>query len=50
MDKEALYWLFSTIAQSYGAIVGIVGLLVVYQLENKNRLSASATINSEEIR
>jgi hypothetical protein len=41
MDKETLFWLFSTIAQSYGAIVGIIGLLVIYRLENQSRLRGS---------
>ena len=34
---QTLYWLFSTIAQSYGAIIGFIGLLVVYRLDNQSR-------------
>ena len=41
MNQDTLFWLFSTIAQAYGAIVGIVGLLVVYRLDNQNRLRES---------
>lgn len=41
MEERTLYWLFSTIAQAYGAIIGIVGLLVVYQLENLSRRRGS---------
>jgi len=33
MDKVMLYWLFSTIAQTYGAIVGVIGMLTVYRLQ-----------------
>ena len=33
MDSEALKWLFSSIAQTYGALVGILGMLVVYKLQ-----------------
>ena len=43
MDENTLYWLFSTIAQSYGAIIGIIGLLVVYRLETQSRLRESIT-------
>ena len=39
MDSgDMLYWFFSTIAQTYGAIIAIIGLLVVYRLDNQNRL------------
>lgn len=38
MNQDTLYWLFSTIAQTYGAIVGIVGLLVVYRLQNERSI------------
>jgi len=31
---EALYWFFSTIAQTLGAIVGVVGMLTVFKLQN----------------
>ena len=41
MSDDTLYWLFSTIAQAYGAIIGIIGLLVVYRLENQSRLRGS---------
>ena len=34
MTQETLYWLFSTVAQTYGAIVGILGMLVVYKLQH----------------
>jgi len=33
MTAETLYWLFSTVAQTYGAIVGIIGMLTVYKLQ-----------------
>ena len=31
--QNTLYWLFSTIAQTYGAIVGIIGMLTIYKLQ-----------------
>lgn len=34
VDKDTLYWLFSTVAQTYGAIVGVIGMLTVYRLQN----------------
>jgi hypothetical protein len=35
MNQDTLCRLFSTIAQTYSEIVGIVGLLVVYRLQNE---------------
>lgn len=40
MDNT-LYWLFSTIAQTYGAIIGIIGVFIVFRLEMKSRTRAS---------
>ena len=37
VDYETLYWLFSTVAQAYAAVVGVMGLLVVYRLETESR-------------
>jgi len=34
MTEQTLYWLFSTVAQTLGAIVGIIGMLTVYRLQN----------------
>ena len=34
LTSEALYWFFSTIAQTLGAIVGVVGMLTVFKLQN----------------
>ena len=33
MSTQDLQWLFSTIAQTLGAIVGIIGMLTVYKLQ-----------------
>lgn len=33
MAPEALYWLFSTIAQTLGAIVGLIGVFSVYRIQ-----------------
>jgi hypothetical protein len=39
MNEDTLYWVFSTIAQTYGAIVGIIGMLTIYRLQNlSNRI------------
>lgn len=40
MDKTTLYWLFTTIAQTYGAIIAIIGFLMVFRLENMRRIRA----------
>ena len=32
-DLEALMWVYSTIAQTLGAIVAVVGMLTVYKLD-----------------
>lgn len=32
MNNDTLYYFFSTIAQTYGAIVGLIGMLTVYRL------------------
>jgi hypothetical protein len=37
MTETALYYLFSTIAQAYGAIVGIIGVFAVYRLQQESR-------------
>ena len=33
ISEDDLYWLFSTIPQTLGAIVGIIGMLTVYKLQ-----------------
>jgi hypothetical protein len=33
MTENTLYWLFSTIAQTYGAVLGVFGMLTVYRLQ-----------------
>ena len=33
MTPDALYWLFSTIAQTLGAIVGLIGVFSVYRIQ-----------------
>jgi hypothetical protein len=38
INYETLYWLFSTVAQAYAAVVGVMGLLVVYRLESESRV------------
>ncbi len=37
MTEDTLCWLFSTIAQTHGAIVGIMGMLTFYRLQNLSR-------------
>ena len=37
MTEDTFYWLFSTIAQTYAAIVGIMGMLTVYRLQTLSR-------------
>jgi hypothetical protein len=34
ITQQDLYWILSTIAQTLGAIVGIVGMVTVYQFQN----------------
>lgn len=48
MTQESLYWLFSTIAQTYGAIVGIIGMLTVYRLQTLSNQIENSRKNSEE--
>jgi hypothetical protein len=38
IDQDTLYWLLSTVAQTYSAIVGVIGFLVVYRLEGQSRV------------
>jgi len=33
MQIDDLYWFFSTIAQTFGAIVGVVGMLTVFRFQ-----------------
>ena len=33
MKEDGLYWLFSTIAQTLGAMVGLIGMLTIYKLQ-----------------
>ena len=37
MDNTKLFYLFSTIAQTYGAIVGFIGMLIVFRIDQLNR-------------
>ena len=37
MTEDTLYWLFSTIPQTYGAIVGIMGMLTFYRVQSLSR-------------
>ena len=50
LDKDTLYWLFSTIAQTYGAIVGVIGMLTVYRLQNLSNFIKEAMDNSKDRR
>lgn len=34
MGKEQFFWLFSTIAQTYGALIAVIGMLVVFRFQN----------------
>jgi hypothetical protein len=36
MVSNTLYYLFSTLAQTFGAIVGLIGILTVYRLQQLN--------------
>lgn len=38
MYGDTLYWFFSTIAQTYGAVVGILGFLMVFRLQNMRQI------------
>ncbi|MBW1910484.1 MAG: hypothetical protein JRJ11_13250 [Deltaproteobacteria bacterium] len=42
MTEDTLYWLFSTIAQTYGAIAGIIGMLTVYKLQQLSNAKKDA--------
>lgn len=33
MNADTFFWLFSTIAQTYGAILGVIGMLTVYKFQ-----------------
>ena len=46
MDEDTLYWLFSTIAQTYGAILGVIGMLMVYRLQNLSTIIKERMENS----
>jgi len=50
LDKDTLYWLFSTVAQTYGAIVGVIGMLTVYRLQNLSNFIKEAMDNSKDRR
>jgi len=48
MNADTLYWLFSTIAQTYGAIVGIIGMLTIYRLQTLSNQMENCRKNAEE--
>ena len=48
ITHDDLWWLFSTIAQTYGAIVALFAMLVVYRLERLNRISDDCWKRAEE--
>ncbi len=52
MTDDALYWLFSTIAQTLGAIVGVIGMLTVYKLQliaNNIRQRMEGSVESRKV-
>ncbi|MBW1754372.1 MAG: hypothetical protein JRJ46_15110 [Deltaproteobacteria bacterium] len=50
MTPDDLYWLFSTIAQTLGAIVGVVGMLTVFRLQNISNTIREYYRSSEDAR
>jgi hypothetical protein len=38
MSEQTLFWLFSTIAQTFGAILGVVGMVAIYRFQDIRRL------------
>lgn len=51
MPVDDLYWLFSTIAQTLGAIVGLIGMISVYRLQglsNSKREIMNRTIDARK--
>ena len=50
MTQNDLYWFFSTVAQSLGAIVGVVGMLTVFRLQNLENYIKGIMDRSLEIR
>jgi len=50
MTPVDLYWLFSTIPQTLGAIVGVVGMLTVFDLQNISNTIRDHYHSSEQYR
>ncbi|MBW1752741.1 MAG: hypothetical protein JRJ46_06485 [Deltaproteobacteria bacterium] len=50
MIDQDLYWLFSTVAQTLGAIIGVVGMLTVYRLQNISNTIRDHYHSSEDAR
>lgn len=50
MTAETLYWFFSTLAQTLGALVGVVGMLTVFRLQNIYNSINSAMKGSSDLR
>ena len=48
MNADTLYWLFSTVAQTYGAIIGVMGMLVIFRLQNFSTLRGSIITSLKE--
>ena len=50
MTQETLYWLFSTIAQTLGAVVGIIGMLTIYKFQLISNHVRTLMENSDHLR
>lgn len=50
MDPNVLYWFFSTIAQTLAVIVAVIGMLIVYRLQNISQCISMIMNNSYEHR
>lgn len=48
MDNTKLFYLFSTIAQTYGAILGFIGMLVVFRIDQLHRFREICKDRAEE--
>ncbi|MBU2496169.1 MAG: hypothetical protein KJ935_06715 [Candidatus Omnitrophica bacterium] len=49
MNADTLYYFFSTLAQTYGAIVGLIGMLTVYRLQQLSNDPSKAVALVEDI-
>lgn len=48
LDNDTLYWFFSTIAQTYGATLGVLGMFSIYRLQSLYNKKENCRRQSEE--